>query len=142
MYHQSRYIREVNIPKEMVFKITPADGYNFEKLTFAPTNSEAESVIEIEKDTVKIEAMAGTYTAYFIPIPVEPDTIVIDSDSTLIPEEVNDKDLVISGDSEDESISLTMSEITVPSLTVKENSHAILLYQGQIIGVLSSMMEL
>ena len=121
---------KVNIPKEMVFKISPADGYNFEKLTFVPTNSETESIIEIEKDTVKIEAMAGTYTAYFIPIPVEPDTIVIDSDSTLIPEEVKDQNLVINGGREDEYISLTMSEITVPSLTVKENSHAIFTVSG------------
>ena len=122
---------KVNIPKEMVFKITPADGYNFEKLTFAPTNSEAESIIEIEKDTVKIEAMAGTYTAYFIPIPVEPtDTIVIDNDSTLIPEEVKDQDLVINGGREDEYISLTMSEITVQSLTVEGSSHAIFTVSG------------
>ena len=122
---------KVNIPKEMVFKITPADGYNFEKLTFAPINSEAESVIEIEKDTVKIEAMAGTYTVYFIPISDEPsDTIFIENDSTLISEDVIDKDLVIIGGDENKPISLSISEITIPSLTVQDNAYVTFTISG------------
>ena len=122
---------KVNIPKEMVFKITPADGYNLEKLTFAPINNEAESVIEIEKDTVKIEAMAGTYTAYFIPISDEPsDTIFIENDSTLISEDVIDKDLVIIGGNENKPISLSISEITIPSLTVQDDAYVTFTISG------------